>query len=99
MNWLHKWEILALAKGLVFEEGEESLTEAESTRRRHAMFEHLDEVPLGHHRFIISFCEEFLLCFESGSLVERIIELRESVPHLTSCDNRLESLDTTRIFC
>ncbi len=62
------------------------------------MLEHLDEVPLRHHRFIITTREEGLLSFETGSLIERIIELGESISDFTSCDDRLESLDATRIF-
>lgn len=97
MYRFHKREVLALTEWLVFEEGKESLTESESTRRRHTVFEHFDEVPLGHHRFIVSLGEEFLLCFESGSLIERIIEFRETISDFTSCDDRLEALDASRI--
>ena len=39
------------------------------------MLEHLDEVPLRHHRLIISLGEKFLLYLESATLIERIIEL------------------------
>lgn len=75
MHWLHKREVLALAERLIFEEGEHTLTEAKSTRRRHTVFEHLDEIPLRHHRLIITTGEECLLCFEPCALIERIIEL------------------------
>ena len=54
MYRLHKRKVLTLSEWLVFEKCEKSLTESKSTRGRHTMFEHLDEVPLGHHRFIIS---------------------------------------------
>ena len=58
MYRLHEREVLTLTKWLIFEECEESLSESESTRRRHAMFEHLDEVPFWHHRFVISLGEK-----------------------------------------
>ncbi len=72
---LHKREVLALSQWLIFEKSEESFPESESARRRHTMLEHLDEVPLGHHRFIISRAQEFLLEFETLALIEWIIEL------------------------
>ena len=98
MYRLHEGEVLTLSEWLIFEKCEKSLSESESTRRRHAMFEHLDEVPLWHHRFIISLGEKYLLCFEPSTLIEGIIELGESIPDFTSCDDRLESLDSTRVF-
>ncbi len=73
MNWLHKREVLHFSDWLVLEESKKAFSEAKSTRRRHPMFEHLDEVPVRHHGFIISFFKHFLLFFESSSLIERII--------------------------
>jgi hypothetical protein len=97
MDWLHEREVLDFSDRLVLEEGKKSLTESESTRRRHAMLEHLDEVPVRHHRFIITAREHGLLLFESGSLIEWIIELGVSIPDLTSTEYHLESLDCARI--
>jgi hypothetical protein len=62
------------------------------------MFEHLDEVPVRHHRFIISLFEHRLLFLESLPLIEGIIELTISIPDLRSTEDYLESLDRTRIF-
>ena len=98
MHWLHEREVLTLAEWLIFEECEKSFSKTESTCRRHTMFEHLDEVPLWHHSFIITLGEKCLLCFESCTLIEWIIELRESVSDFTSRDDRLESLDSTRML-
>ena len=81
MYRLHKRKILALSEWLILEKCKESLTETESTRRRHAMFEHLDEIPVRHHRFIISPRKHSLLLLESRSLVEWIIELAVSIPN------------------
>ncbi len=89
---LHEREVLALPKRFVFQESKETFPESESAGRRHTMFEHLHEIPLWHHRFIVSCSEEFLLHFESGSLVERVIEFREPVSNLASCNDRLEAL-------
>ena len=75
MYRLHKRKILALSEWLILEKCKESLTETKTTRRRHTMLEHLDEVPLRHHRLIISLGEKFLLCLESATLIEGIIEL------------------------
>ena len=75
MYRLHKRKILALSEWLILEKCKESLTETKTTCRRHTMFEHLDEVPLRHHRLIISLGEKFLLCLESATLIEGIIEL------------------------
>jgi hypothetical protein len=90
MYRLHEWEILYLSDRLVLQEGEESLTESESACRRHAVFEHFDEVPLWHHRFVITCREELLLEFEPRTLVERIVELGESITYFAACDDRLE---------
>lgn len=98
MYWLHEREVLYFTDRLVLEEGEESLTESESTRRRHPMFEHLDEIPVRHHRFIIAGCEHRLLFLESCALIERIIEFRVSISYFTSTEYYLESFDRTRIF-
>lgn len=62
------------------------------------MFEHLDEVPVGHHRFIITACKHLLLFLESCSLIERIIELAVPIPDLRSSDNHLKSFDRSRIL-
>lgn len=67
-------------------------------KRRHSVFEHLNEIPLWHHCLIISRFEEFLLYFESCSLIDRIIEFRESISYLASCDDRLKSFHASRIF-
>ena len=75
MYRLHKRKILALSEWLILEKCKESLTETKTTRRRHTMLEHLDEVPFRHHRLIISLGEKFLLYLESATLIERIIEL------------------------
>lgn len=101
--WFHEREVLTFSSGLVFEKCKESFSESESTGWWHTVFEHLDEVPFRHHRFIITSFQELLLCLEPGPLIERIIEFRKSISYFTSCDNRLESLDSTRIrrtsFC
>lgn len=97
MHWLHEREVLTLSEWFVFEEGKKSLSESKSTRRRHTMFEHLDEVPLRHHRFIISLSKEFLLSFKSCSLIKWIIELRKPISDFTSGDDRLESFYSSRM--
>ena len=61
------------------------------------MFEHLDKVPFWHHSFIISSSKECLLCLESCPLIKWIVELRESISYLTSCDNWLKAFYTTWI--
>ncbi len=61
------------------------------------MFQHFDKIPLWHHCFIISLHKERLLCFESRSLIEWIIEFREAISYFTSCDNRLESFHSSWI--
>lgn len=91
MYRLHEWEVLHFTNRLILEKSKESLAESESTGWRHTMFEHLDEFPVWHHRLIISSTQEFLLELEPVTLVERIIELGESITDFTSCDNRLES--------
>lgn len=62
------------------------------------MFEHLDELPVRHHRLIISSREHRLLLFESRTLIEWIIELGVSISYLTASEYHLESLDRTRIL-
>ena len=61
------------------------------------MFEHLNKIPFWHHCFIISLRKERLLLLEPGSLIERIIEFRESISDFTPCYNRLESFHSSWI--
>src|SRR5690606_31246939 len=93
--WTHQWEELRLAKRLVLKDRKEALTETESACRRHAVLKHLDEFPVGHHRFFIALCQKFLLRLESRALFGRIVEFGVPVPHFGTCDDRLEALRRT----
>lgn len=59
------------------------------------MFKHLHEIPFRHHCFIITSRKELLLHLESSTLIEWIIEFRETISHLTSCNNRLKSFHSS----
>lgn len=95
MDWPHKWEVLTFTERFVLKECKKSFSESKSTRRRHPMFEHLHKVPFWHHCLIITSCKELLLHLESSTLIERIIELRETISNFTSCDNRLKSFHSS----
>jgi DNA-3-methyladenine glycosylase I len=68
-------EFGSFRKWLVDEEGKESLSEAKATCGRHAVFEHVDKFPFGHHGFVITSLDHSLLELKASALVNWIIEL------------------------
>lgn len=80
MYWFHEREVLTFSSCLILEKCKESFSESKSTGWWHAVFEHLDEVPLRHHRFIITRSEEFLSCLEPGPLIEGSLSSENPFP-------------------
>jgi hypothetical protein len=88
---------LGFAEGFVDEKRKESFAKSKTTRRWHAMLEHIDELPFGHHRFIVTALDELLLELKACTLVNGVVEFTKPVPYLTSCKEYLKSFGHTRI--
>ena len=68
------------------------------TCRRHTDFQRIHKVFICCVGFIIALCKQFFLCFETLSLVDRVIQLGVSICHLPTIHEELETLYIFRIF-
>jgi hypothetical protein len=77
---------------------EYSLRIAPTTSRRHSIFQHLNVINIKHHRFLITSVTHLLLFKETIKLVNRVVQLRESIAQFRTSDHRLKTLHRLWIF-
>ena len=73
-------------------------TEADTTCGRHTDLKGIQEVFVGVVCLLITCCESLLLCCETRSLVDGIVQLGVSVGHLPAVHEELETLYIVRVL-
>src|SRR3989344_6261691 len=93
----HRRENDGLTDGTIHQDGEESLAHTESARRRHTLFERLDEILIEHLRLGVARGAERHLLLEARALFRRVIQFRKAVAELATRCDRLEPERPLRI--
>ena len=84
----HQREEYCLAHRLIHQHREYPFGHAEPRRRRHAIFQSFQKIFIEEHRFPVPFFAQPHLFFKTIPLVDRIVQLRITVPQFRSHKRR-----------